>query len=175
MARGDVGIITPSVSRWSRNDRSSSPSRLSVVCSWTGLRGPASPPVSGQRVSTRGVSLPSAGSRRARFPVVISTMEALRLPARAHLVPYGFGSRPHVFLLSVRARRSAPTERGGRSAGLGVWSAGCPFSGVLHPVGACGTSQVPWQSILCPCPAPGPRPSRQDLAFDGLVDTAPGN
>ena len=130
--------------------------------------------VSGQRVSTRGVSLPSAGSQQARFPVVISTMEALRLPASACPVPYGFGSRPHVFLLWFVLAKSAPGERGGRSAGLGVCSAGVPLSGV-HPVGACGTSQVPWQSIPCPCPAPGPRPSQQDLAFDGLVDTALGN
>jgi hypothetical protein len=131
--------------------------------------------VSGQRVSTRGVSLPSAGSRQARFPDVISTMEALRLPARAHLVPYGFGSRLHVFLLPfVLAEALLLSVEVAQQA----WAFGqpaCPFSGVLHPVGACGTSQVPWRSILCPCPAPGPRPSRRDLAFDGLVDAAPGN
>ena len=56
--------------------------------------------VSGQRFSPRGALLPSAGPRPARFPVLTSTMKALRLPARAYLVPYGFGRRPHVFLLS---------------------------------------------------------------------------
>ena len=55
--------------------------------------------VSGQRFSTRDASLPSAGSRRARFPVFIGTMKVLRLPARAYLVPYGFGHRPHAPLL----------------------------------------------------------------------------
>ena len=52
--------------------------------------------VSGQRFSTRGAPLPSAGSRPARFPVFISTMKVLRLPARAYLLPYGFGHRLHV-------------------------------------------------------------------------------
>ena len=64
--------------------------------------------VSGQRFSTRGASLPSAGSQRARFPVFIAMhMKALRLPARAFLVPYGFGHRPHAPLLySWSPRRS---------------------------------------------------------------------
>ena len=44
-------------------------------------------------------SLPSIGSRRARFPDFIGTMKALRHPARANPVPYGFGSRPHAHLL----------------------------------------------------------------------------
>ena len=43
----------------------------------------------------------------------------------------------------VRARRSAPTERGGRSAGLGVWSAGVPLSGVLHPWARAGHHRFP--------------------------------
>jgi hypothetical protein len=38
--------------------------------------------VSGQRFSARGASLPSAGSRRARFVVFIGNTKALRLPAR---------------------------------------------------------------------------------------------
>jgi len=56
--------------------------------------------VSSQRFSTHDASLPSAGSRQAQFPVVISTMKALRLPAHANLVPYSFGSRLHTLLLS---------------------------------------------------------------------------
>jgi hypothetical protein len=71
--------------------------RCLFVDKFVGSRAPSS--VSGQRVSTHDASLPSAGSRRARFPVVDSTMKALRLPARAYLVPYGFGSRPHALLL----------------------------------------------------------------------------
>jgi hypothetical protein len=43
----------------------------------------------------------------------------------------------------VRARRSAPSERGGRSAGLGVWSAGVPLSGVLHPWARAGHHRFP--------------------------------
>jgi hypothetical protein len=69
--------------------------------------------VSLQRFSPRDVSLPSLGSRRARFPDVTSSMKTLRLPACAHLFPYGFGRRSHVRLLcscspwrSRRMRRS---------------------------------------------------------------------
>ena len=98
--------------------------------------------VSGQRVSTRGVSLPSAGSRRARFPDVISTMKTLRLPARAPGSLWIRFQAPRVPPF-VRARRSAPTERGGRSAGLGVWSAGVPLSGVLHPWARAGHHRFP--------------------------------
>ena len=37
-----------------------------------------------------------------------------------------------------------------------------------------GISQVPWRSIPCLCPAPRPRPSRQNLAPGGSDDAAPG-
>ena len=147
--------------------------RCPFVDKFVGSSVPSS--VAGQRVSTRGVSLPSVGSRRARFPDVVSTMKALRLPARAHLVPYGFGPRLHVFLLSFVLAEALPVSVEVAHQAWAFVQPACPFSGVLHPMGACGTSQVPWQSILCLCPAPGPRPSRQDLAFDGLVDAAPGN
>jgi hypothetical protein len=49
-----------------------------------------------------------------------------------------------------------------------------PYFRRAAPVGACGVSQVSWRSIPRLCPAPRPRPSRQDLAIDGLVDAAPG-
>ena len=55
--------------------------------------------MSGQRFSTHDTFLPSVGSRQARFPDFIGNMKALRLPARANLVPYGFGCRPHARLL----------------------------------------------------------------------------
>ena len=45
---------------------------------------------------------------------------------------------------------------------------------LVAPVDASGTSQVPWRSVLCLCPAPGPRSSRRDLASGGLLDAAPG-
>jgi hypothetical protein len=65
----------------------------------------------------------------------------------------------------VRIRRSAPSERGGRSFGLEHWSAGVPCPARCH-VGACGISQVSWRpSMPLPCsktPAEptGPRLSR---------------
>ena len=83
--------------------------------------------VSGQRVSTRGVSLPSAGSRRARFPDVISTMEALRLPARACLVPYGFGSGLHVFLLSFVLAEALPVSVEVAQQAWAFVQPACPF------------------------------------------------
>ena len=74
--------------------------------------------VSCQRFSPRDVSLPSLGSRRARFPDVTGTMKTLRLPACVCLFPYGFGPRFPVRLLSgscspkrsrrVRRSRSGP-------------------------------------------------------------------
>src|SRR5215470_4588448 len=85
--------------------------RCRFVDRFVGFRVPSR--VSGQRFSTHDTFLPSVGSRRARFPVFIGTMKALRLPARANLVPYGFGSGPHAPLLcscppkrSYRARRT---------------------------------------------------------------------
>jgi hypothetical protein len=42
---------------------------------------------------------------------------------------------------------------------------------LVAPVGASGISQVPWRSVPCLCPAPGPR---RDLASGGLLDAAPG-
>src|SRR5215831_19210727 len=74
--------------------------------------------VSIQWFSPRGVSLPSLGSRRARFPDVAGTMKALRLPACACLLPYLFGRRSHVPSF-VRVRRGALDECEGHSSSLG--------------------------------------------------------
>ena len=106
-----------------------------------GSRVPSS--VSGQRVSTRGASLPSAGSRRARFPDVISTMETLRLPARAHPVPYGFGSRLHVFLLSFVLAEALPVSVEVAHRAWAFGQPACPFSGVLHPWARAGRHRFP--------------------------------
>src|ERR1700740_1669612 len=79
--------------------------RCRLVDRFVGFRVPSR--VSGQRFSTHDTFLPSVGSRRARFPVFIGTMKALRLPARANLVPYGFSCRPHAPLLySCSPKRS---------------------------------------------------------------------
>jgi len=48
-----------------------------------------------------------------------------------------------------------------------------PLSGVLH-TGTHRTSQVSWRSVPYLCPVPRPRPDRQNLAFIGPVDAAPG-
>jgi len=146
--------------------------RCRFVDRFVGSRVPSR--VSGQRFSTHGAFPPSVGSRRARFPVFIGTMKALRLPARANLVPYGFGCRPHAPLLCSCIARSAPNERGGGSSGLEHLVSRRSRARHVAPVGACGISQVSWRPILCLCPAPRPRPSRQNLAFSGLADTAPG-
>ena len=145
--------------------------RCRFVDRFAGFRVPSR--VSGQRFSTHDASLPSIGSRRARFPDFIGTMKALRLPARANLVPYGFGSRPHAPLLrSCSPKRS----RRARRTLVRPGTLGQPAFHARHaaPVGACGISQVSWRSIPFLCPAPRPRPSRQNLAFSGLADTAPG-
>lgn len=59
-----------------------------------GLRVPSR--VSRRWVSPHGAPLSSSRSRRARFPAFSGTTRALRLPARAFLVPYGFGPRLHL-------------------------------------------------------------------------------
>ena len=145
--------------------------RCRFVDRFAGFRVPSR--VSGQRFSTHDTFLPSVGSRRARFPVFIGTMKALRLPARANLVPYGFGCRPHAPLpCSCSPKRS---ERARRTlVRPGTLDQPAFPARRAAPVGACGISQVSWRPILSLCPAPRPRPSRQNLAFSGLADTAPG-
>ena len=98
--------------------------RSRFVDRFVGSRAPSH--VSGQRFSPRGASLPSVGSRRTRFPVFIGITKALRLPARANLVPYGFGCRPHAPLLCsciAEALLTGPEEA--RQA-WNTWSAGVP-------------------------------------------------
>jgi hypothetical protein len=85
--------------------------------------------VSLQRFSPRDVSLPSLGSRRARFPDVSGTMKTLRLPAactRFLMVSVAGSTTPRV----VRVRRGAPDACRGHSSGLGHWSAGVPLPAV---------------------------------------------
>jgi len=130
-------------------------------------------PVSGQRFSAHGASLSSVGSRRARFPAFTGNMKALRLPARAFPLPYDFGCGSHALLpRSCSPRRS---RRAGRSPpGLEHLISRRSAFRLVAPVDASGISQVPWRSVPCLCPTPGPRSSRRDLACGGLVDAAPG-
>src|SRR5208337_837553 len=74
----------------------------------------------------------------------------------------------------VRARRGAPDGRGGRPPGLEQLVSRRSLIRPVASVDANGISQVPWRSVPCLCPAPGPRSSRRDLACGGLVDAAPG-
>jgi len=55
----------------------------------------------------RDASLPSVGSRQARFPDVVGTTKTLRLPAPHPRSLIGFARGYHVYL-RLRARRSAP-------------------------------------------------------------------
>jgi hypothetical protein len=100
--------------------------RCRFVDGFVGFRDPSH--VSGQRFSTHGVSLPSGGSRRARFPAFAGTMKALRLPARAILPPYGFGCRLHALLrLFVIAKALLTGVEDARQA-WNSWSAGVPYN-----------------------------------------------
>src|SRR5215472_11197740 len=131
--------------------------RCRFVDRFVGSRVPSR--VSAQRFSTHDTFLPSGGSRRARFPVFIGTLKALRLPARANLVPYGFGCRPHAPLLcSCPPKRSYRARR--RLVRPGTFGQPASHAQRAAPVGACGISQVSWRPILRLCPAP--RPGRAD-------------
>src|SRR5208337_3320626 len=144
--------------------------RCRFVDRFAGFRAPSR--VSGQRFSTHGASLPSAGSRRARFPAFTDIMKALRLPlaqSRSLMASVAGSTRSSI----VRARRGAPDGLGGRPPGLEQLVSRRSFRPVAS-VDANGISQVPWRSVPCLCPAPGPRSSRRDLACGGLVDAAPG-
>ncbi len=145
--------------------------RCRLVDRFVGSRVPSH--VSVQRFSTHGAPLSSAGSRRARFPAIKGHTEALRLPARAFPLPYGFGHGAHALLLrSCSPKRSRPARRS--PSGLEQFMGRRSQFRLVAPMDACGTSQVPWRSFPCLCPAPGPRSSRRDLASGGLLDAAPG-
>jgi len=100
-------------------------------------------------------------------------MRALRLPAHALSLPYWFGRGTHALLShSCSPRRSRRTERS--PPGLEQLVSRRSAFRLVAPVDASGISQVPWRSVPCLCPAPGPRSSRGNLAFGGLLDAAPG-
>jgi len=115
--------------------------RCRFVDRFVGSRVPSR--VSGQRFSTHGAFPPSVGSRRARFPVFIGTMKALRLPARANLVPYGFGCRPHAPLLCSCIAEALLTSAEVARQAWNTWSAGVPVPGMLHPWARAGSRRFP--------------------------------
>jgi len=70
-----------------------SPVRLSIVVTWTRLWAQSPLACFPAMGLSHGASLPSFGSRRARFPALSGTMKALRLPIRVPAVTYLFRSR----------------------------------------------------------------------------------
>ena len=69
--------------------------------------------------SPRDASLPSFGSRRARFPAVVGTMRALRLPTRASAVAYLVRfRRPRLPPVSCSPRRSRKAGGASRARAL---------------------------------------------------------
>jgi hypothetical protein len=110
--------------------------------------------VSRQRLSSRGASLPSVGSRRVQFPAVVegATTSRSRNPGRL-LVHFRAPRDPS----SVRARRMAlpgPT----RARALVQPAAQVP---ARSHVDMSGISQVPRRSVPYLCPVPRPRPDRR--------------
>jgi hypothetical protein len=88
--------------------------------------------VSRQRFSPRDAPHPSIGSRRVRFPDVISTMRALRLPTHTSPVTYLLRFRGPRDSSSVRARRRRRSRAGGGPASdQDHCSTGDPLAGVL--------------------------------------------
>src|SRR4029077_19314553 len=128
--------------------------------------------VSRQRFSPYGTPLSSIGSRRARFPDVIGTIEVLRRPVTHAQSLIGFASEAHAVLRASCLASALPDAWSSRP-GQGPCSTGDPNEPVCSRVDVRGTSQVPRRPIPCLCPALRPRPNRRPLAFYGLVDAAP--
>ncbi len=111
----------------------------------------------------RDASLPSRGSRRARFPALGGTMKALRLPTRASTDTHWFAPAAHATLPRScspwRSRKVEGPSRAWLFAGAGGPSPAC------SRVDANGISQVFRRSFLCLCSAPGPRSNQRALAM----------
>ena len=136
--------------------------RCRFVDRFVGFRVPSR--VSGQRFSTHDTSLPSVGSRRARFPVFIGTMKALRLPARANLVPYGFGCRPHAPLLCSCSPKALLTSAEESSLGLGHLVSRRSLPGMLHPWARAGSRRfLAIHPTPLPCSKTPAEPTRPRL------------
>ena len=114
--------------------------RCRFVDRFVGSRAPSR--VSGQRFSTHDAFLPSVGSRRARFPVFIGTMKALRLPAaqtRSLMVSVTGSTRPS----RICVRQGAHDEIGGSSSGLEHLFSRRSLPGMLHPWARAGSRRFP--------------------------------
>jgi hypothetical protein len=129
--------------------------------------------VSLQRFSPRDVSLPSLGSRRARFPDVSGTMKTLRLPAactRFLMVSVAGSTTPRV----VRVRRGAPDACRGHSSGLGHWSAGVPMPAVFRSWTRAGSLRLPGDPSHAFALLQDPGRADKSSPLSGLADAAPG-
>ena len=131
--------------------------------------------VSRQRFSPRDAPLPSVGSRRVRFPDVISTMRALRPPLSASPVAYLFRFRCPRDSSSLRARRCqrSRTVKDPPRARI-ICQPAIQLPACSH-VDVSGTSQVSRRPILCLCPGLRPRPNQRTLASNGRHGAAPAN
>ena len=69
---------------------------------------------------------PPSGPGEPGSPSSSGTMKALRLPARANLVPYGFGCRPHAPLLCSCIAEALLTSPEEARQAWNTWSAGVP-------------------------------------------------
>jgi hypothetical protein len=103
----------------------SSAIRCRFVDRFAGSRVPSR--VSVQRFSARGAPLPSAGSRRARFPAFTGYIEALRLPARASGSLILFGCRSHALLHLFVLAEALRGRVEGASQAWNPCSAGVPI------------------------------------------------
>ena len=117
--------------------------------------------VSRQRLSSRGASLPSVGSRWVQFPACGwyyegATTSRSRNPGRL-LVRFRAPRDPS----SVRARRMALPDRWRTGPGPGHLFSRLPKLPARSHVGMSGISQVPRRSVPCLCPAPRPRSDRR--------------
>ena len=147
-----------------------SPVRLSIVVTWTRLWAQSPLACFPAMGLSHGASLPSFGSRRARFPALSGTMKALRLPIRVPAVTYLFRSRRPRDPPSFVSRLGAP-GRAEVSSRPGL----CLLPAALlrlSRVDASGISQVFRRSVPCLCCVPRPRSSQGVLASRGHLNAA---
>ena len=147
-----------------------SPVRLSIVVTWTRLWAQSPLACFPAMGLSHGASLPSFGSRRARFPALSGAMKALRLPIRVPAVTYLFRSRRPRNPSFVRV----PPQRSWKIGGL--FQAGAFYLPAallrLSRVDASGISQVFRRSVPCLCCVPRPRSSQGVLASRGHLNAA---
>ena len=136
--------------------------RCRFVDRFVGSRVPSH--VSGQQFSTHGASLPSAGSRRARFPDFTSTMRALRRPVRhtrSLMASVPGPTAPSVFVLATGAPDRAEVPIGPGVFGQPVSPLRRLASGHAQDLsGFLAVHPIPLPCSKTPAGPTGPRHSR---------------